>query len=499
VPRAIKLKLPQQLRSLLSELDAFFNDRGVEAYGTGGLVRDLLRRAPVHDLDISIAGDPLGIGPELGERLGGSYFTLDDDRRHARILIADHHLHIDLIPLRGDIDADLRARDYTVDAIAASLAELASGRVAPIDPTSGLSDLRAGVIRVVREQALLDDPLRLLRGVRLATQLDFPIEPLTSSLIQRHAPLLSDAPVERQRDELMLIFTTQRAAQGLRLMDALELLRFALPELDVTRDVEQPKEHHFDVFGHSLAAVGALDMLLSESEPVDELTASLWRELWSSLDWWGDARDYLREEVVQGIPRAAVLKLATLLHDIGKPETKSFEESGRMRFFGHADAGAEIAVTAMRRLHFSSREVTLVSSMIRAHLRPLLMAQRGAPSDRAIYRFFRDTPDAGIDTLFLSLADHLATAGPRVNPDGWRRHFTVVNYILLKRFQEPAVVAPPNLLDGDDLMAEFGLPAGPQIGELLELVREAQAAGEITTKEEAWALARRHLRGRTRA
>jgi len=234
-------------------------------------------------------------------------------------------------------------------------------------------------------------------------------------------------------------------------------------------------------------------MLLAESEPPDQPTVGLWHELWNGLAWWSNSRDYFREEVVRGTPRAAVLKLGGLLHDIGKPESKSFEESGRMRFFGHADAGAEIAVTLMQRLHFSSREVALVSSMIQAHLRPLLMAQRGAPSDRAIYRFFRDTADAGIDTLFLSLADHLATVGPRIDMEGWRRHVAVVSYILLNRFQEPTVIAPPKLLDGDDLMAEFGLAPGPHIGELLELVREAQAAAEVTTRDQALALARRHL------
>lgn len=492
MPDKIEVILDQRLRDLLARLAAFFNDRNIEAYGTGGLVRDVLQRVPVHDLDISIAADPLVVGRELADNFQGSYFALDEQRHAARIIVPAQDLHIDLLPLRGDIGADLRERDYTVDAMAAPLAEISSGRIALIDPTLGLKDLRDGVIRVVRQQALVDDPLRLLRGVRLATQLDFRIEPVTEALIQRRAPLLSSAAVERQRDELMLIFATQRAAQGLRLMDALGLLRFVLPELDVTRDVEQPKEHHFDVFGHSLAAVDALDWLMTESEPAQQPQRRLWAHLWSQLDRQ-IVVDYFREEVVPGTPRLAVLKLTALLHDIGKPESKSFEESGRMRFFGHADAGAEIAVTLMERLRLSSREVTLVRSMIQAHLRPLLMAQRGAPSDRAIYRFFRDTEGAGIDTLFLSLADHLATVGPRIDMHGWRRHVAVVSYILVKRVQEPTVIAPPKLLDGDDLMAELGLPPGPHIGELLELVREAQAAAEITTKAEALAFAHRHL------
>jgi poly(A) polymerase len=165
-----------------------------------------------------------------------------------------------------------------------------------------------------------------------------------------------------------------------------------------------------------------------------------------------------------------------------------------MRFFGHAPAGAGIAARAKRRLRFSSRETDLVRSMIDAHLRPLQMAQSGEPTRRAIYRFFRDTGEAGIDTLFLSLADHLGTAGPRVDLEEWRRHVALVDHILRKRLREEGeVVSPAKLIDGEDLMAELDLPPGPRLGEILELVREAQAAGEVTTRAQAIAHARRYL------
>ncbi len=250
------------------------------------------------------------------------------------------------------------------------------------------------------------------------------------------------------------------------------------------------------MFGHSLEAVAALDVILGEEAPAGDGPArELWAELWGQLGWWDDARDYFRREVVAGSSRSAVLKLGGLLHDIGKPQTKSFDETGRMRFFGHSDAGADISSRLLARLHFSSRESDLVRTMIKAHLRPLQMSQAtaGGPSDRAIYRFFRDCGDAAIDTLFLSLADHLATVGPRLSMEGWRQHVALVNYILVKRFRETAVVQPPKLLRGDELMSELGLPPGPQIGQMLEVIREAQAAGEVTTKEEALELARSAL------
>jgi poly(A) polymerase len=247
------------------------------------------------------------------------------------------------------------------------------------------------------------------------------------------------------------------------------------------------------VFDHSLEVVARLDILLAEEEPRDRGGGRLWRELWGQLAWWDGGRAYFREEVLAERPRSAVLKLGGLLHDIAKPEAKTFDATGRMRFFGHADVGAEKASRVLRRLHFSAREVALVQTMVKAHLRPIQMGQQGPPTGRALYRYFRDCGDAAIDTLFLSLADHLATVGPRVSISGWRHHVALVHYILTKRFQEEEVASPVKLLGGDELMAELNLSPGPLVGRLLEAVREAQAAGEVSTREEALELARRYL------
>jgi len=487
------LLLPPTFRLLLSELYAFLSGRRVEAYATGGFLRDALLGITIRDLDISVRADPLELGPELAREFNGHYFPLDEARRRARVLLPAHGLHLDLMHLTGDIEDDLMARDYTIDALAAPLSQLAVGSVVLIDPAGGLPDLLDRRVRLVSEDALRRDPLRLLRGVRLAALLDFEIEPLTRELIRRHAGLLETVAVERHRDELMQTLSTLRGGRGVRLLDELGLLDRVLPELAITRAVEQPKEHHWDVFGHSLAVLEALDMLFDENEPAADPANRLWQELWSQLAWWDDARGYLCREYVADTNRRSLIKLAGLLHDIGKPETKSFEDSGRMRFLGHHHVGADIAARLMRRLRFSSRETDLVRAMIDAHLRPLQMAQQGAPSRKAIYRFFRDTGEAGIDTLFLSLADHLGTVGPRVDLEGWRQHVSLVSYILRKRIEGEEIVAPSKLVDGDDLMATLGVAAGPLLGELLEVVREAHASGEVSTQEQAIALARRHL------
>lgn len=488
------LCLTPDLTALVARTASFLRARDVTAYATGGFLRDAILGVVPGDVDISVDGDPLALGPALADELGGTYFPLDEERRHARVLVPESDVHIDLLPLHGAIEEDLRTRDYTVDAMGASLDEVAVGEATVIDPTGGADDLRAGLVRCVSEQALRDDPLRVLRGPRIAIERQFTIEDGTADAIRRHVASLPSSAPERQRDEILRMMRTGRAGAAFRLLDDLGLLTVVMPEAGIMRGVEQPKEHHWDVLGHAFACAETLDALLATSEPAARASAEIWRVLREELAWWMDARDYLDAEIVRGSPRHAIIKLCGFLHDIGKPETKSFGENGRMRFYGHSDAGAAIAGPLMRRLRFSTRETSFLQRMIEAHLRPVQMAQQGAPTDRAIFRFFKATGDAGIATLFLSLADHLATVGPRRNMDNFREHVRLVAYIIRKHTTDERLTSPPKLVRGDDLIAALGIEPGPEVGRLLSAIEEAQAAGEVTTREEALALARTRIR-----
>ena len=149
----------------------------------------------------------------------------------------------------------------------------------------------------------------------------------------------------------------------------------------------------------------------------------------------------------------------------------------------------------MERLRFSRRETELVQTMVLHHLRPAQMGRDGEPpTRRAIYRYFRDTGEAAIDTLFLSLADHMATRGPLLDMAEWRRHAQATAFALEEHLRSLREVPPPKLIDGRDIMELFHLPPGPLIGELLEGLREAQAAGEVSTREEALAWVEKQLK-----
>lgn len=489
------LHLPENLQPLLLDIHRLLQLHVSDAYLVGGTVRDVLLGRQPRDIDLAVAGDATGVGDALARELGGSAFTMSEERGQVRVVLPDRGLHIDLQPLHGSVEENLRQRDYTIDAMAASLGEAIDGPTAVIDPTGGLADLESRRLCAVSEEAFRQDPLRPLRGVRLAAELGLAIEPETAALIRRYAAGVSAAAAERQRDELVRVVDTDRAADGLRMLEDYGLLEVLLPDTAEMRGVGQPKEHYWDVWNHSLQTVAALDQLLGNGEPVEEPWRTLWGWLWGELAWMkDDLRSYLDEPIAADHRRIAIIKLAGLLHDIAKPQTKTTDETGRIRFFGHPDQGAEKAAAMLRRLRFSSREAEFVATMIDAHLRPVQLGEQGPPTRRALYRFFRDCGDAAPAVLLISLADHLGSVGPRLNLAGWRSHVGLINYILTEEKRDDSLVRPIRLVSGHDLMDELGLAPGPQVGRLLETIEEAQAAGEVTTREEALALARKEMK-----
>jgi poly(A) polymerase len=389
----------------------------------------------------------------------------------------------------------LCSRDYSVNAMAAAIEEDGSiGEL--IDPTGGLADLEGKRIRLVSVENLRDDPLRLLRAARIATELDFEVEDGTAGAILAMASQLKASAAERQRDELVRILASPRAARGVRLMDRLGLLSQVLPELDPARGVDQPGEHHYyDVFNHSVECLAVLDAVVS-TDPEDDGTGILrMREIFDEALEWYPVREYL-DTRVQTQPRHVLLKLAGLLHDVSKPETKSVEPSGKIRFLGHPEKGATKAAEICRRLRFGNAEGEFVALLVEEHLRPTMLAKPGEPpSKRALFKFFRDLGDAGPACLFLMLGDGAAAAGPRLTRDSWIRRVSYVSY-LLERYDEISRTeeTTPRLVSGRDLMAGLQIEQGPMVGRLMHDVEEAIGAGEIMTREDAIEYARTLLR-----
>ena len=482
--KGFQLLIKSQALLPLTTVSNFLVEQGIKSYLVGGVLRDVLLERSTADIDITVEGDALEVAHKIATVLGGRYVLLDEINRVGRVILVNGkgRWELDFSTLKGNIEQDLAQRDFTVDAMAVDLNRLGKEQIdiQLIDPFNGWNDLQRGVIRVVAETAFESDAVRLLRAVRLAAELGFTIDNETETLIRRYSHLIANVAGERIREELLRLLAVSQARQFLPYLDEVGLVTAMIPELAQAKGVKQPKEHFWDVFDHSVETVGAVDFLLRQGA-----WGYAGEEVLAVTPWSAKLAQHFDLEVSSGSTRGILLRLAALLHDIAKPQTKAIEVNGRMRFLGHAKEGAAMAVNILERLRFSTKEVKLVEIMVRHHLRPVQMSHNGLPTRRAIYRYFRDTGEAGIDTLFLSLADHLAARGPHLELAQWREHTQLVEYVIGQYFQEESLVSPSKLVDGHDLINIFSMSPGPRIGELLEAVREAQAAVELTTREEA--------------
>lgn len=483
---AYRLLNAKPLSPLMKPIAAFFRANGVSAYLVGGAVRDTLMGRRADDIDIVAQSEAAAIGGELANALGGRCLRLHDDWEVARVILPPEcdAAHIDLTTPAGGIEQDLRCRDFSINAMALPIEAVARAdyRRFVLDPCGGMRDLRRGVVRMTSPNALREDALRLLRGARFAAQFGFAIDDNTAAVIRQGAPLVTTAAPERTRDEFMKLMRTHNALYGVRLLDDLGLLCDILPELADAKDVSQPKEHYWDVFNHLVESVGWVDRLFcANADNADCLDETLrLAPRFEGID------EYFGGEVGDGFDRLAYLKLAALLHDVAKPATKTIEPSGRIRFIGHHIDGADMARDILTRLRFSKRGVEHVAGMIRQHLRPTQMAQKGEmPTMRALYRYYRDAGDVAVDTLYLNISDYLAARGPLLEARDWANHCALIRYILEAGKRQKAPESLPRLVNGYDIMKEFSLAPGPAIGRLLDIAYEAQAGGDVTTKAQA--------------
>ena len=471
------------------------------AFLVGGYLRDaLLGRArgqePAHDLDIAVTGDSGSIAKDLAGALGGSTVPLNPMRGIFRVVVpgsADPGEHepwtIDLTGFSGDIQEDLARRDFCVDAMALDIGDRERDdwpdRV--IDPFNGRQDLASKRLRAVSPTIFHDDPGRLLRSVRLASQLGFALDPETVNLVRAQAHRVSQVSPERVRDEFLAILAMANAKRYLVILDRLDLLCRVIPELEATKGVEQPVVHYWDVWGHVMHCVETAELVTRghQNSPV-----------FMFVPWTQEADAYFSEAISDGHSRRTVLKLAALFHDIAKPQTKATDENGRTRFLGHSELGASIAERRLTQMRLGSRAVGMVNKMVQHHLRPGNMSQGAEmPTPWAIHRYFRDVGEVAVDTLFLALADYLAAKGPNLSLEQWPAHARMIGHVLDGGTRQPKSAGPTRLITGHDLMKQLALEPGPAVGEILEAVIEAQASGEIHTREEALALAEQTMSG----
>ena len=459
-----------------------------EIYLIGGAVRDHFLRVPSHDIDFVVKNNALKAAKICADRLNGAYYALDTERGTGRALIKikRQQVVLDFATLAaGGIQADLALRDFTVNAMAIDINDPEN----LIDPLDGKADLKEGILRPCSAASFLNDPIRTIRAVRFHQRLSLKVEKSTEGLIRSAAPGLAAISAERKRDELFAVFESARVKQSCLLMQEYQIWDQIFPLLTRLDDLKEVPRHFHSLMGHTLQVINYCQKLivhiLDENETCDN---RFLKSGWDVLDEFRtDLRKFFAHPIHPQRQYNGLLYLAVLYHDLSKTEIEPREINGKIGFAQHAEMSAELFDSTRSHWALSRDEFLFIDRIIRNHTLPAdIQGTDDAGSRRVLYRFFQRSGSAGVLVGIFHLADILATYEDGLTDKRWEKACKTCRALLESWYWKyNQIIAPPPLLSGDELMKEFNLKAGPQIGEILADIQEGQAAGVILSKEMA--------------
>lgn len=440
-------------------------------YLVGGAVRDTLLSRPFGDMDLMCrnAGHFARKLASAGNAVVVPFLKKTDEPCYRVVDRQEPELYIDISEMRGDtLKADLEHRDFTVNAMAVRIGARGMAQEI-IDPLNGRGDLAQRLIRMAGPDAFVSDPLRILRAIRFASQLEFTIEASAQDAMKAYAGLIGDVAGERIAVELIKIFAHYHTGYFVRLMDELGILSVIFPEILRMKDCAQNFCHHLDVWNHSLAVLENCEDILNHLE-----------------DSFGDICEKIQENLSHD-KRIPLLKLTALLHDVGKPLTKSVDSrSGRITFYGHDKTGADMISEISSRLRMSSRDRSFMQTLESEHLHILNLSRPEVrPATRM--RVFRLLKDDMVPLIILGMADIKSTLGPGSDKAGREHHLRWSREAIGDYYRETKKkLGQKNFVSGNDLI-DMGMPPGPEMGKLLRKLREAQDTGQVKDRDEAMA------------
>jgi len=429
------MKIAKEVQFVIEKLDK----KGFQAYLVGGCVRDLLREVEPEDWDIATNAKPEEISKIFPKSFADNKFgtvsvlTGSKDKRLKEIEITPFRTeekytdkrHPDKVEWAKTIEEDLARRDFTINSIAMALKfQIPNSRIKIIDPFDGQKDLEKKVIRTVGkpEDRFNEDALRLLRAVRFAATLGFEIEKKTAKAIEKNSPWLQAISKERIRDELLKIIMAEKAADGIGFLREMGLLKYIIPELEEGYKVSQNKHHIYDCYEHALLSLK-----------------------------YAAKKDFNK-----------YVKIAALLHDIGKPRAKRGEGSDAT-FYGHEVVGAKMTAQILNRLRFSKKDIERIVKLVRYHL---FYYNVDEVSEASVRRLVRQVGIENMDELLeVRMADRIGSGCPKAEPYKLRH----LRYIIERVSQDPISVKTLKV-NGNNIIKILNTSAGPKIGWILDVL-----------------------------
>ena len=427
-----------------------------EVYVVGGYVRDALMQRSLTDIDLMVVGDGIAFARELAPALKGGKIVPFEQFGTAQIPLNNSIVEVASARSEAyssdsrkpqvedaDLETDLSRRDFTINAMAVSLNKTDFGELH--DPYNGVKDLNSGLIRTPLDpdSTFSDDPLRMLRAVRFASQLGFKVDSSVTDSIQRQVERIEIVSAERVTAEIYKILASPQPSLGLDLLQQVGLMEIVLPEVSALYGLEQPSEwHHKDIFYHTLQVV---DNIAEKTEKAD-------------------------------------LRFAALIHDIGKPKTRCLEKNKGWTFHGHDAIGANMVDKMAKRMKLSNQTREFLKKLTLLHLRPISLAKEDV-TDSAVRRLMVTAGEEVDDLMTLCRAD-ITSKNPKLVKK-YMENFQRVETFMQDVTERDAYRAFQSPVRGDQIMKECGLPPGKTVGKIKEAIENAILDGEIENDYDA--------------
>jgi len=476
--------IPADLKQAMAPLFQYCG----EMYIVGGAIRDWFLGRKIKDIDFVVEKNASLAAKRIADHFHGSFYILDEKRQTSRALITlnEQPLKIDFALLNGEsIQADLYQRDFTINSIAFNV----SHPEVIIDPLKGKLDLGKAVLKPCSKQSFILDPIRAIRAVRFINDFDLQLTAGADEQIIAAVPLLKNISGERKRDELFRIFESKDAARSMELLQKFQMWPELFPMIEKLEQIACNVPHIQDGLRHSLSVLNYCQILLNclMNGKKDDRNPFIQSGLELLDRYQQGLREFFERPINPERRYDGLIYLAAIYHDIGKTKIPPKMKEGMSIFPDHAKTSAEVFKKICPHWALSKHECSFIQNLIASHTLPSDIQEiKPVDARKALHRFYRQYGKAGMLQGIFHMADILATYEEKLTQERWQRALQTSDSLLKCWYEQYSeIVDPPVLLNGEDLLRNFGLKKGKEIGRLLGKLLEAQAAGEVTNKQEA--------------